>query len=106
MGYMVRLGLWGEGSPAFQDFGRFLKEVTGSKGAGMAVLELVAMEMKAQGMYVCRTLSFTGRAGSGWAGLGWAGVWVGRRQACCAVRWDGAHTPPTACSSLRLAGLT
>ena len=27
MGYMVRLGLWGEGSPAFRDFGRFLEAV-------------------------------------------------------------------------------
>jgi hypothetical protein len=27
MGYMVRLGLWGEGNPAFNDFGRFLEAV-------------------------------------------------------------------------------
>ena len=31
-------------------------------GRGMGALELVAMDMKARGMYVCRTLSF-----SGWA---------------------------------------
>jgi hypothetical protein len=31
----------------------------------MAALELVAMDMKAQGMYVCRTLSFAGEA-VGW----------------------------------------
>jgi hypothetical protein len=29
-------------------------------GGTMAALELVAMDMKAQGMYVCRTLSFAG----------------------------------------------
>lgn len=27
MGYMVRLGLWGEGNPAFKDFPRFLEVV-------------------------------------------------------------------------------
>jgi hypothetical protein len=58
---MVRLGLWGEGSAAFRDFSRFLDAVGGkSSGGGMASLELVAMDMKAQGMYVCRTLSFAG----------------------------------------------
>lgn len=61
---MVRLGLWGEGNPAFPDFGRFLDAVqtkSGGSGAGsMAALELVAMDMKAAGMYVCRTLSFAG----------------------------------------------
>lgn len=123
MGYMVRLGLWGEGNPAFRDFPRFLDAVQvrvrlrvrlgglacvarrgpdagpkrdapfrhvcaaarpsplagpgtpvpatsagtralqgkgGSGGGSMAALELVAMDMKAQGMYVCRTLSFAG----------------------------------------------
>ncbi|KAL4432432.1 hypothetical protein ABPG77_001731 [Micractinium sp. CCAP 211/92] len=64
MGYMVRLGLWGEGNPAFKDFPRFLEVVQGksgaASGANMAALELVAMDMKAQGMYVCRTLSFAG----------------------------------------------
>jgi hypothetical protein len=61
MGYMVRLGLWGEGHHGFRDFSKFL-EVVGSKAGGgsMAALELVAMDMKAQGMYVCRTLSFHG----------------------------------------------
>lgn len=60
MGYMVRLGLWGEGHQGFKDFSRFLEAVQ-TKGSGnMAALELVAMDMKAQGMYVCRTLSFHG----------------------------------------------
>ena len=29
-------------------------------GRGMGALELIAMDMKARGMYVCRTLSFAG----------------------------------------------
>ncbi|XP_039113703.1 protein FORGETTER 1 [Dioscorea cayenensis subsp. rotundata] len=56
MGYMVRLGLWGAGTcfPRFHDFLEAL-----DKG-GVGALELVAMDMKARGMYVCRTLSFKG----------------------------------------------
>lgn len=33
MGYMVRLGLWGDGNPAFRDFGRFLDAVQVQVGA-------------------------------------------------------------------------
>uniref|UniRef100_A0A1D1YBL4 Protein strawberry notch 2 n=2 Tax=Anthurium amnicola TaxID=1678845 RepID=A0A1D1YBL4_9ARAE len=56
MGYMVRLGLWGAGTcfPKFPDFLGAL-----DKG-GVGALELVAMDMKARGMYVCRTLSYEG----------------------------------------------
>lgn len=56
MGYMVRLGLWGAGTcfPKFHDFLGAL-----DKG-GVGALELVAMDMKARGMYVCRTLSYKG----------------------------------------------
>lgn len=61
MGYMDRLGLWGEGNEAFPTFADFL-EVIGSRGVG--ALEMVAMDMKARGMYVCRTLSFAGKAPS------------------------------------------
>lgn len=56
MGYMVRLGLWGAGT-YFSDFASFL--VALEKG-GVGALELVAMDMKARGMYVCRTLSYKG----------------------------------------------
>ncbi|KAI6691687.1 hypothetical protein NL676_028515 [Syzygium grande] len=56
MGYMVRLGLWGAGT-GFSDFREFL--VALEKG-GVGALELVAMDMKARGMYVCRTLSYKG----------------------------------------------
>ncbi|CAK9187052.1 unnamed protein product [Ilex paraguariensis] len=56
MGYMVRLGLWGDGT-CFLNFRDFLGAL--EKG-GVGALELVAMDMKARGMYVCRTLSYKG----------------------------------------------
>ncbi|XP_066343791.1 protein FORGETTER 1-like isoform X1 [Miscanthus floridulus] len=56
LGYMVRLGLWGEGT-SFHNFSQFLGAL--EKG-GVGALELVAMDMKARGMYVCRTLSYKG----------------------------------------------
>jgi len=65
MGYMTRLGLWGEGTP-FSDFHKpvpgkrypaFLPEL--NKG-GYGAMELVGMDLKAQGRYLCRTLSFKG----------------------------------------------
>ncbi|KAM3213142.1 hypothetical protein ACQJBY_065881 [Aegilops geniculata] len=56
LGYMVRLGLWGDGT-SFQSFHQFLGAL--EKG-GVGALELVAMDMKARGMYVCRTLSYKG----------------------------------------------
>ncbi|KAL4201430.1 hypothetical protein AMTRI_Chr02g216010 [Amborella trichopoda] len=56
MGYMVRLGLWGAGT-SFPHFQAFLGAL---EKRGIGALELVAMDMKARGMYVCRTLSFQG----------------------------------------------
>ncbi|KAI4333252.1 hypothetical protein L6164_018085 [Bauhinia variegata] len=56
MGYMVRLGLWGDGT-SFSDFREFLGAL---ERGGVGALELVAMDMKARGMYVCRTLSYEG----------------------------------------------
>lgn len=56
MGYMARLGLWGPGT-CFSTFREFLGAL--EKG-GVGALELVAMDMKARGMYVCRTLSYKG----------------------------------------------
>ncbi|XP_064935454.1 protein FORGETTER 1-like isoform X1 [Musa acuminata AAA Group] len=56
LGYMVRLGLWGAGT-CFSQFHDFLGAL--DKG-GVGALELVAMDMKARGMYVCRTLSYKG----------------------------------------------
>ncbi|KAK9855114.1 hypothetical protein WJX84_007868 [Apatococcus fuscideae] len=54
MAYMSRLGLWGPGS-AFNDFQAFLDSM---KKRGVSFLEMLAMEMKAQGYYVARGLSF------------------------------------------------
>ena len=51
---MERLGLWGDGA-AFKNFEKFYDTVQ-SKGLGVA--EMLAMEMKTSGMYVCRGLSF------------------------------------------------
>ncbi|XP_074301676.1 protein FORGETTER 1-like isoform X1 [Silene latifolia] len=56
LGYMVRLGLWGDGT-SFLNFRDFLGAL--EKG-GVGALELVAMDMKARGMFVCRTLSYNG----------------------------------------------
>ncbi|KAK3042673.1 hypothetical protein RJ639_000925 [Escallonia herrerae] len=47
LGYMVRLGLWGAGT-SFENFREFLGAL--DKG-GVGALELVAMDMKARGMY-------------------------------------------------------
>jgi hypothetical protein len=77
LAYMSRLGLWGQGNTGFPDFLKFMEAIQGkssavsrsrsaSAGGGMAdqgnapALELVAMDMKAQGMFLCRTLSFAG----------------------------------------------
>lgn len=57
LGYMIRLGLWGVGNTAFPDFQTFLAAIS---ARGVAALELVAMDLKAQGVYVARTLSFAG----------------------------------------------
>jgi hypothetical protein len=55
MGYMVRLGLWGEGHSVFRDFRDFLNRAASQTGT----LELIATDMKARGMYVARTLSYS-----------------------------------------------
>ena len=54
LAYMSRLGLWGPGT-AFPDFGAFLDSM---KARGVSFLELLAMEMKAEGFYLARSLSF------------------------------------------------
>lgn len=56
LGYANRLGLWGKGTdfPTFRDF---LVEV--EKG-GLGVMEMIAGEMKAQGRYAARQISFDG----------------------------------------------
>ena len=54
MAYMVRLGIWGPGSP-FRDFTDFLGAV---EKRGVGAMEIVAMDMKLRGMYIARQLSF------------------------------------------------
>jgi hypothetical protein len=57
MGYMVRLGLWGEGTSfpgGFPEFKAAIEE------GGVGAMEMVSRDMKAMGMYTARTLSFKG----------------------------------------------
>lgn len=56
MAYMVRLGLWGQGTafPAFSDF------ILAVEKRGVGAMEIVAMDMKLRGMYIARQLSFHG----------------------------------------------
>uniref|UniRef100_A0A061SNZ4 Nuclear helicase mop-3 sno (Dead-box superfamily) n=1 Tax=Tetraselmis sp. GSL018 TaxID=582737 RepID=A0A061SNZ4_9CHLO len=54
MAYMTRMGLWGPGS-AFRDFDSFLSSL---RQRGVTFMEMLAMEMKAEGKYVARGLSF------------------------------------------------
>jgi len=56
LGYMTRLGLWGEGTP-FGDFEAFKSALERAKVSGM---ELIAMDMKARGLFIARMLSFAG----------------------------------------------
>ena len=69
---MTRLGLWGEGVPAFPDFAAFL-DAMDSKG--VAAFELVAMDMKV-------IISTTGLLGSHAAFLPIRG-WDSHEQYCC-----------------------
>jgi len=54
LAYCERLGLWGQGGP-FVDFEAFLKVVSRK---GIFFLEMLAMELKREGAYVSRGLSF------------------------------------------------
>lgn len=54
MAYLERMGLWGPGS-AFADFEAFLGSM---KNRGVSFLEMLAMEMKSEGKYCARGLSF------------------------------------------------
>ncbi|EDV47224.2 protein strawberry notch [Drosophila erecta] len=56
MAYMVRLGLWGQGT-AFSNFNDF---ITAVERRGVGAMEIVAMDMKLRGMYIARQLSFKG----------------------------------------------
>lgn len=56
MAYMVRLGIWGGGTP-FPTFNDFIAAV---ERRGVGAMEIVAMDMKLRGMYIARQLSFHG----------------------------------------------
>nr|XP_040232960.2 protein strawberry notch isoform X2 [Anopheles coluzzii] len=56
MAYMVRLGIWGQGTP-FPSFNDFIQAV---EKRGVGAMEIVAMDMKQRGMYIARQLSFHG----------------------------------------------
>lgn len=56
MAYMIRLCLWGPGTP-YKDFNHFLSVV---QKRGVSAMEIVAMDMKLRGLYIARQLSFTG----------------------------------------------
>jgi hypothetical protein len=58
MAYMVRLGIWGMGTP-FRTFNDF---ITAVERRGVGAMELVAMDMKLRGIYIARQLSFQGVA--------------------------------------------
>lgn len=57
LGYLDRLGLWGPGTAFPNGFNEFASEVS---GGGLAAMEMIARELKAQGKYLSRTLSFHG----------------------------------------------
>lgn len=57
LGYLGRLGLWGPGTAFPSGFQQFQNEIA---EGGLAAMELVARELKAQGKYLSRTLSFKG----------------------------------------------
>lgn len=54
LAYLDRLGIWGEGTP----FGRAIDFVDNINAGGVAAMELVASDLKAQGKYLARSLSF------------------------------------------------
>jgi len=56
LAYAVRLGLWGP-STAFRSREEFIDQI---RAGGIAAMELVARDLKAQGLYQARALSFAG----------------------------------------------
>lgn len=56
LAYLTRLGLWGEGTP-FKDFIAFLNTM---RDGGVGAMELLARDMKANGLYLARSISYDG----------------------------------------------
>jgi hypothetical protein len=61
LGYMVRLGLWGQGT-AFETFAEFASEI---EEGGIGAMEMTARDLKAMGRYFCGSLSMGADAESG-----------------------------------------
>ncbi len=57
MGYMQRLGLWGDGTGFPGGFVEFQNKI---ERGGVGAMEMVARDMKAAGMYTSRSLSYRG----------------------------------------------
>ena len=57
LAYACRLGLWGSPDAPFMTREQFMEA---AENGGEAVLELICRELKAQGLYLARTLSFDG----------------------------------------------
>lgn len=55
MSYMVRLGLWGEGTPFPGGFGEFMVEID---SGGVGAMEMVCRDLKALGKYASASISF------------------------------------------------
>jgi hypothetical protein len=53
LGYMIRLGLWGQGT-AFETFAEFAQEI---EEGGIGAMEMVCRDLKAMGRYFCGSLS-------------------------------------------------
>lgn len=54
LGYMIRLGMWGEGT-AYPNFNIFCEAI---EKRGVGAMELVAVDLKMRGSYIARQLSF------------------------------------------------
>lgn len=57
LAYAARLGLWGGPDAPFPTRDAFMEAV---EAGGVAVMELIARELKAMGLYIARSLSFDG----------------------------------------------
>ena len=57
LAYAARLGLWGGPEAPFPTRDAFMDAV---ETGGVAVMELIARELKAMGLYIARSLSFDG----------------------------------------------
>ena len=57
MGYMSRLGLWGSEMAPFLDYQAF-RDALGAEKTNLGTLEVLAMDFKASGSHVARSVSY------------------------------------------------